>query len=129
MAGGRPTDYTQEIIDKAKSYLTEWENQGQVIPSVAGLASFLKIARSTIYEWATHEDKAEFSDILEGILSLQEEIALNKGLSNDFNSTIVKLLLGKHGYSDKAETQLTGAKGGPIQVEPITFVGVNKDSD
>lgn len=105
---GRPTDYTPELVAKAKSYLAiEFDLLGHSVPSVAGLSVHLGKSRSTLYAWAKEADKKEFSDILEAILAKQEQISLAKGLNGEFNSTIVKLLLGKHGYSDKAETQST----------------------
>jgi len=107
----RPTDYTQELIEKAKDYLENHEKHGDVVPSVAGLAKHLEIHRSTIYDWKSQEDKKEFSDILANILSTQEQILINKGLKNEFNSAIVKLMLGKHGYSEKQESKVEHSGG------------------
>lgn len=106
-AGGRPCDFSQEIIDKSKNYLVTYSELGHAVPSIAGLATVLKVARSTIYEWQSDPEKKQFSDILSEILAEQEQITLSNGLKGDFNATIAKLLLGKHGYSDKAETQTT----------------------
>jgi hypothetical protein len=102
---GRPTDYTPELLEKAKAYLFKFDELGHSVPSVAGLSVYLEISRTTIYAWAKEASKADFSYILESILAKQEQISLAKGLNGEFNSTIVKLLLGKHGYSDRAETQ------------------------
>jgi len=116
MPVGRPTDYNESILEKANNYLENYKDEGDVIPSIAGLACVLKIARSTIYDWAKQEDKKAFSDILDDILSKQERVLMNKGLDGEFNSAIVKLALGKHGYSDKQETDLTSG-GKPIKNE------------
>ena len=113
---GRPTDYNDSILEKANDYLENYESYEDVIPSVAGLASVLGIARSTVYDWAKQEEKKEFSDILQEILSKQERVLINKGLTGDFNSNITKLALGKHGYSDKQETDLTSG-GNPVKNE------------
>jgi hypothetical protein len=107
---GRPTDYGPGILELTRDYLSNYPNFGDAIPSIAGLSTFLKIARSTIYEWAKHEDKKEFSDILEDILSDQERTLINKGLKGEFNSTITKLALGKHGYKDNADVTSGGEK-------------------
>lgn len=109
LSQGRPTDYTPELLAKAKGYVDEsgYMALDHAVPSIAGLAMHLGIARATVYAWAKEADKKPFSDILERILSTQEQIALSRGLTGEYNSTIVKLLLGKHGYSDKAETQST----------------------
>ena len=114
-AGGRPTYYSDETVRKAKEYLQDYQSYGDAVPSVAGLSIAIERSRSTLYEWAKDSDKKEFSDILEQINATQEKTALSKGLRGDFNSTIVKLLLGKHGYHDKVDQELTGKGGEPIQ--------------
>lgn len=108
MTAGRPTDYSQEILDQSRDYIIFYKKHGDMIPSVAGLSSYLGIARSTIYDWASQEDKKEFSDILQHLLSEQERILLNKGLNGQFNPSITKLALGKHGYTDKADVTSDG---------------------
>lgn len=104
----RPTDYSKEIIDKTKDYIVNYKEYGDAVPSVAGLSTVLNIARSTIYDWASQEDKKEFSDILEKLLSEQEKTLISKGLNGQFNSTITKLILTKHGYTDKADVTSDG---------------------
>jgi len=124
---GRPTKYSEEILVKAQEYLDSCEDIDRQIvkqtnsekgyemyenklvvklPSIEGLARFLNISRSTIYKWA--EEKKEFSDILEDLLVKQAERLLNNGLSGDYNSTIAKLILTKHGYVEKTATEHSG---------------------
>lgn len=105
---GRPTDYSKEILDKVSDYILNHKEYGDEVPSVAGLSTHLNIARSTIYDWASQEDKKEFSDILEKLLSTQEKALINSGLNGKFNSTITKLILTKHGYTDKADVTSDG---------------------
>jgi len=106
-AGGRPSHYSDEIARQAREYLITYAELGDAVPSVAGLSLHLNRSRSTLYEWAAQQDKQEFADILHDINATQERVALSNGLKGEFNSNIVKLLLGKHGYSDKVETQST----------------------
>lgn len=113
MPAGRPTEYTPEILAKARAYLDLGYEEDERIPSVAGLSRFLEIARSTIYDWASQEDKKEFSDILEQILAKQEYTLLNKGITGEFNSTITKLVLAKQGYKESSEQDITSG-GKPI---------------
>lgn len=115
MTAGRPTYYSDETVRQAKEYLQNYKDHGDAVPSVAGLSIFLQRSRSTLYEWAKDADKKEFSDILDQINATQEKVALSNGLTGDFNSTIVKLLLGKHGYHEKVDQELTGKGGEPIQ--------------
>jgi len=99
----RPTSWTKEIQDQAWGYVDgEWETVGHAFPSVVGLCSYLKRAKSTVYDWS-HEDDKEFSDILDQIKSDQELVTLNKAMTGEYNATIAKLLLGKHGYHEKTE--------------------------
>jgi len=44
-----------------------------------------------------------FSHILDNINKKQEQVLLKNGLNNQFNSNITKLVLGKHGYHDRAQ--------------------------
>lgn len=116
----RPTDYSPEIVAKARDYLTNFEGHGDVVPTIAGLADTLGISRETIYDWSSQEEKAEFSDIVEAIRGKQERVLANKGLKGDFNPTIAKLMLTKHGYSDKQE--LAGPGGEPLNPPVIQIV-------
>lgn len=99
MPAGRPKQYNELYLQKAKNYLYDYDT---AIPSVAGLALALGVARSTVYEWANEDE--QFSDTLEQILTTQEIKALNGGITGDYNATITKLVLHNHGYSDKQET-------------------------
>ena len=105
----RPTKYNKAILDKANKYLTAWKDEGDMIPSVEGLSEYINIARSTIYDWEKQEGKEEFSYILEKINVRQKRTLINGGLNGELNSNITKLVLGKHGLSDKQE--MTGKDG------------------
>ncbi len=95
----RPTKYNEEVLEKAKDYIDNHEQYDDLVPSVVGLTGAIDVSRSTLYKWAEEND--EFSDILQHINEVQERKLLSGGLGGDFNSNIVKLMLGKHGYSDK----------------------------
>lgn len=108
----RPTKYNKEILVKANKYLTSWEEEGDIIPSVEGLAEVLDITTVTIYDWQKQDDKKEFSYTLDRIKQKQKKVLLEKGLMSEFNSNICKLALGNHGMSDKQE--MTGKDGTPL---------------
>lgn len=107
---GRPTKYTEELIAKASGYV-EYAYQQEKLPSLEGLALYLKIRRSTIYEWAKDPEKGVFSDIVEDILTNQAETLINKGLKGEYNSSITKVILTKHNYSDRQEVDLSSSDG------------------
>nr|CBA74929.1 conserved hypothetical protein [Arsenophonus nasoniae] len=124
---GRPSKLVVSL-NKAKDYLMgEYKTVGDVVPSVAGLACYLGISRSTAQEYA--KENQEFSGTLEAIKTIQENSLINNGLKGDFNPTIVKLMLSNHGYAEKQETALTGKDGGAIETDnkiSIEFIGIPK---
>lgn len=131
MAGGRPTKYTPELLVKAQEYLdTGYIENDELFPSHVGLCLYIKIGKSTAYDWAKEEDKAEFSDIFEQIMMKQELDIVKNAMRGDYNSTIAKVMLTKHGYSDKQQTELTGVDGGPVLTDnkwTIEIVGGGDD--
>lgn len=112
--GGRPQIYSQEKIDTAWLYIKNYANYGDRVPSNVGLARVLEVNRSTLYLWGGDDSKPEFRDILEEVQATQERILLNKGLDGDYNSNIVKLMLGKHGYVQQKDTSLSNKDGSPL---------------
>ena len=117
----RPTIYNEEMLLAARYYVDNHIKIGHPVPMVAGLAVHLGVSRETVRAWAGEEDKAEFSGIVEELRAKAEIELFSKGVTGDFNATVVKLGLGKHGYSEKQVTELTGAGGGALEV---TYVGV-----
>ena len=128
--GGRPPEYNEEILIKTREYLDSCEDEMEQVlemeneekgyqkyktklkvklPTIEGLAVHLKIHKDTIYEWekAKNEDGSlkypEFSDAISELRAKQARELVNKGLSGDYNPTIAKVLLAKHGYKDAQE--------------------------
>ena len=107
----RPTDYTPEIVSKAWEYADDgWVDAGDTVPTVAGLALHIGVSRVTCYDWAKDSEKV-FSNILEDISAKQEQKLINGGLKGEFNAPIAKMMLTKHGYSDRIEQDNTSSDG------------------
>jgi hypothetical protein len=107
--GGRPSKYTPEILEKTKDYVAGgYLQEGEPFPMIAGLALVIGVSRDTCFTWANDEDKPEFSDLIEALMAKQEKTLSIGGITNEYNSTITKLMLGKHGYSDKVDTAISG---------------------
>jgi hypothetical protein len=121
----RPTKYSKKILTDTADYIENHADYEDIVPSVAGLAYQLEIRKSTVYEWAKDKEKKEFSDMLAQILAKQEKMLLSGGLSADMNATIVKLMLSKHDYSDKVETDVT-SKGEKL-TNTFNFIPVGPD--
>jgi len=124
-------EYLESCVDKGRSFTREEipalegkenekkeyelvEHKAKVnIPSVQGLAAFLKVSGDTLYEWAVNDDgvltekeRIEFSDTLEELKNIQGNRLISKGLSGDYNPTIAKLLLSSnHGMAEKTESK------------------------
>ena len=97
----RPTKYSEAILDKANDYLENHILHGDIIHMLCGLSLHLDICRDTIYAWQNDGDKPEFSYIVSKIMQAQEKKLMNGGITGDFNASITKLALTKHGYTDK----------------------------
>jgi hypothetical protein len=91
----------KEMLELGQEYLHKqgYINNGEVIPSVAGLALYANCSRSSLYNYASSSE--EFKDMLELIKTRQEVELINKGLKGEFNASIAKLMLANHGYSEK----------------------------
>lgn len=133
---GRPKDYSEEILIKSREYLdscvdtydefhkTRGEKTDSFerlitakIPSIEGLALHLKISRDTVYDW--EKKYPDFSYIIEELRLTQASKLINKGTTGEYNSTITKVLLSKHGYREAVEQ--TGLNGGPLQVQVVNY--------
>ena len=118
---GRPTKYNDSYVKKAKEYVdscndelvqvvsgesekfTAFKEKVRVnLPTVEGLAIYLKLHKDTIYEW--EKIHKSFSDVINILRAKQVERLINNGLSEDYNPIIAKVLLSKQGYSEKTET-------------------------
>jgi hypothetical protein len=143
----RPREYKKELVDRARTYLkncideeTEfhktrshnsntYERRVNVkIPTIEGLAVFIGISRSVLYKWIGEKDEEgnplypEFVDIIDELQEIQADRLLTNGLSGNYNSTIAKVLLTKHGYREGIDST-TNDKDLP---QPLLNVLYNK---
>ncbi len=122
---GRPTLYSEEVLKATIKYIESIPNSKELIPTVEGLAVYLHTRRDNLYEWA--KKNKDFSDTLETLLALQAQSLMNEGIKGRYNSTITKLLLHKHGYSDKQEMEVSGGEN-PIRVIKVERYNGNNDT-
>jgi len=135
---GRPTTYSEEIIIKTNEYLASREDEEveqekkegwttyktkAKLPTIEGLALFLNIDKTTLYDW--EKIHPEFSHVMSKLRSEQADRLINSGLSGDYNPTIAKVLLTKHGYIDKQDVT---SDGKAIKGNSIVFSNF-KDND
>ena len=94
------------------------------LPSIEGLADYLDVAVSTIYEWEGQHP--EFSEVLEKLRAKQAKELINGGLSGKYSPVITKLLLHKHGYQDVKSTDITS---GGKRVVGFGFILPDEDNE
>lgn len=147
MAGGRPTLYNEAILTKTQEYISSCNDGYEVIerpnvkdgrelgteahriekvklPTIEGLAVYLDINKDTIYTW--RKEYEEFSDLIDKLLAKQANMLISKGLSGDYNTVIAKVLLTKHGYNDRVETDVT-TKGESINMSTSEAIKIAKE--
>lgn len=117
----RPTKYNEEVLAKAEDYLENYKGYGDVIPMVVGLCRAINRSKAIVYDWCKQDDKKEFSDIVAAIGEYQENRLINGMLMGELKEQTGKMLLAKHGYSDKVEQNHTSSDGSmsPTVVERV----------
>lgn len=126
---GRPTKYCHELLEAAEAYLENHETAGDLVPSVVGLCLSIGISKSIAYDWAKQPDKAAFSDILTRVEANQERKLISGGLAGDYNPAITKMMMTKHGYSDKIEQDHTSSDGSMSAPSAFIIEGVPSSDD
>lgn len=113
--GGRPSKYNKGTIRKVKAYIKKFENDGgtdkfHILPSLVGLANYLKITKETMNQWEKTRDengdllKPEFTDAVNHVRKLCEITLANKGLTGEFKTPMAIFLLKNYaGMADKTE--------------------------
>ena len=122
---GQPTKYNAEVQKVADDYILNYAELGDPFPSVVGLACELGVAENTIYNWGNTPGNDQFLRTLAIIKATQHRKAVAGGISGEFNAAITKLVLHNHGYSDKAQQEISGPDGGAIETTneiKVTFV-------
>jgi hypothetical protein len=105
-AVGAPTKYNAAMQAKAEKILTRLWEDPDGLPSILRLSIELGIGRKTLYVWG--EKHQAFRHILDLANSLQECKIIERAMQGHWNSNIAKLVLGKHGYHDKVDSNVSG---------------------
>jgi hypothetical protein len=122
---GRPTKLTDEVRAKAIEYIEVGYENDEAVPTIEGLAVYLSVTRRTLYNWRDSDD--DFLYILDTLLVNQAKKIFSGALRGDLNTTISKLMLTKHGYSDRQEVDHSSSDGS-MKPTVITLQGVRADA-
>lgn len=132
---GRPTKLTADFIERAEEYMEIWATDlEELIPSIAGLAVYTKVSRESLHSWSNKEwpegvddkIKRNFSDIVKDLAATQELKLMNGGLGGTMNPAITKLILHKHGHSEKTEVDNKSSDGSHSNKLTVTVVSPGK---
>lgn len=126
---GRPSKYDDEVQAMAEDYVENFKDYGDVVPTLAALALHVGVSIPTLYAWAK-EDNPEFLYVFNRLELLQHKSLVNGGLAGGFNPAVTKMMMTKHGYSDKIEQSHTSPDGSmsPTRIE-IVAPSMAKDDD
>ncbi len=125
---GRPTKYNDKILKKAQNYLDTYK-ESMPVPTVVGLAKACEVATNTVYNWVKNGHACEkFLRIFTRVEQDQHEELIKHGLLGTFNPAITKMMLTKHGYSDRQEIDHQSSDG-TMKPTTVTIVAVDSDDD
>lgn len=119
-----------EKYEKATRYVatcidtwTETENPRLDVacPSVEGLAAYLDTTKANVERW--RRDNPFFNELVEKVLNAQAVRLINGGLSGQYNPSIAKVMLSRHGYIEKGEVDFSSG-GKPLPIPLLAFISV-----
>lgn len=133
-AGGRPTEYKEEYIVTVDEYINSCQDyideNGKLkvkIPKLEGLALYLGVDKTSLYEW--EKKYPEFSHALDKIRNEQSSRLQDNGLAGTYNPTIAKLMLSSnHGMREKSDVTSDDKPIGDTLIEIIKH-GTDKNTN
>jgi DNA-packaging protein gp3 len=125
---GRPSGLTQELMEKANTYLAWCEahpliktvftkNGPQQLkvpkpPTITGLSLYLDVSRDSLDKWS--KENMDFADIFMRVRKTYENVLVENGLTEGYNGNLSKFLLSAdHNKREKTEQDIT-SKGQSI---------------
>lgn len=126
---GQPTKYKAEYAtpEHVQGFIDYCEKAKEVV-TLCGYAVYVEVCEDTVCEW--RKVHPEYSESLNRIKQVSKNQMLQGGLNKTLSSRIVKLgLSANHGMIEKTAQQLTGADGGPLEVNVTVTKTYKKEPD
>lgn len=128
---GKPTKLTAEVVAKGHEYLQVWALLGvELIPTAPGLALHVGVSSRSCYSWESEPDKSplheQWFEVMRQMRDQQHQLLLAGGLGGKFNSNIAKLVLTKHGYHDRVQTDVNNPDG-RLEAKPVDLSGLSNE--
>jgi hypothetical protein len=122
---GRPFKFTpEEALERARWYLENHTQEDDLVPTVAGLAVYLKCSKSVLYEYQKHPDYAELTDVMAELMTKQHKMLTSGGLGGRFHPVVTRIMLSKHGDIERREVDNLSSDGSMSPVAPISAADV-----
>lgn len=112
---GRPTDYSEEVLERLKEYYSMCGREQTELPTVEGFANFIDVDPDTIGNWG--DKHPDFFGAIKKLKSRQKNQLINDGLygGKEVNQAMaIFLLKANHGLKETSVTELTGKDGIPL---------------
>lgn len=113
----------RDRYDKILDYITSgWalsdDTSGcnHVVPNIAGLAAYLGVSKPIVMAWCN--DDEDIAGLIMGMQAKQESMLIAGGLTKAWDSKIVALMLGKHGYSTQSTIEHAGSVKTESTIDP-----------
>jgi hypothetical protein len=126
MAAGRPTSYSDALINEIPKYLSTVGREQTTLPTRYGFARYINVNDDTLVEW--EKSYPQFSAAIKKVDQAQKEQLMNDGMygGKEVNPGMaIFLLKANHGLIETQRTELTGANGEPFQLNVIAAAGYN----
>jgi hypothetical protein len=109
---GPKTKYTEEFLRLCDEYMDSYQENGQPVPTIEGLALHCNVRRETLYAWDRDPEKTEISNTLDELRTEQKLKLLSGGIMGDFNAAITKLTLScNHDMHERTDSHVSGSLG------------------
>ena len=74
-----------------------------MVPQLVGMALYCEIIEDTLHRWRHDDDKKPWAELCARVMGEQQHQLLNLGLARVTDNSITKLMLMKHGFTDRQE--------------------------
>ena len=107
----------EELRARALRYLEEWEEVGEAVPSVSGLARWLGVSRRRLLEWRGSD--AGMSEVLDLLDTEQRWALINRGLTGEISTRMAERMYQGHVRRTELQDMLGGDKDMVWRIEVV----------
>lgn len=113
-----------EVVEKARWYVENHTQEDDLVPTVAGLAVYLKCSKNVLYEYQKRPEYAALNDVMAELMTKQHKMLTSGGLGGRFHPVVTRIMLSKHGDIERREVDNLSSDGSMSPVAPISAADV-----